>query len=349
MKKMFKLPNIGCGYMYFYIHFVTEIACFFYLSSLTDNIIYLWLIPLIYDGLAFVPQGLLGKINDNYPKINFSIIGIILMIIALLLFNLDISIFISLTFLCLGNICIHVRGAEITLKNSNGKLSHSAIFVSGGSFGVVTGKLLANRISFWYIIFILLTSIPFILIAEKYSNSKMKPDCHKFNYNNKKLNPYLVIFLATFVVIIRGYMGYGIPTSWNKTNLELIIFYVTMGLGKAFGGILSDYFGIRKVAIISTLICIPFLCFGDNLMIISIIGVMFFSMTMSITLAILTSCLPKNPGLAFGLTTIGLFLGTIPVFFFKVSMTFNILFIIIFSIVCSFILSKIISKGVENG
>ena len=53
-------------------------------------------------------------------------------------------------------------------------------------------------------------------------------------------------------------------------------------------------------------------------MIISLLGVMMFSMTMPITLAILVSVLKNRPGLAFGLTTIGLFLGTAPIFFIKI-------------------------------
>ena len=52
--------------------------------------------------------------------------------------------------------------------------------------------------------------------------------------------------------------------------------YHHMGIGKALGGILSDKFGMRKVAIISTLLAVPFLCFGDNIMIVSLIGVMMF-------------------------------------------------------------------------
>ncbi len=150
--------------------------------------------------------------------------------------------------------------------------------------------------------------------------------------------------MAVLVVVIRGYMGYGIPTSWNKTTLQLIIFFCTMGLGKALGGILSDLFGIRKVAIISCLLAIPFLCFGDNNMFISLIGVMFFSMTMAITLGILVSKLKKKPGLAFGLTTIGLFLGTAPIFFIKLTMLGNIIVIIVASILCSIALGYIL-KG----
>lgn len=102
---------------------------------------------------------------------------------------------------------------------------------------------------------------------------------------------------------------------------------------------MSDRFGIRKVAVASTLLAIPFLCFGDNLMMVSLIGVMFFSMTMAITLGILISVLKKNPGVAFGFTTIGLFLGTAPIFFVKITdPIINIASIVISSVVCCLIL-----------
>jgi MFS family permease len=139
-------------------------------------------------------------------------------------------------------------------------------------------------------------------------------------------------------------MGYGIPTSWNKTVFQTVLLFVTMGIGKALGGILSDKFGMRKVAIISTLLAVPFLCFGDKIMIVSLIGVMMFSMTMAITLAILVSVLKDNPGLAFGITTIGLFLGTAPIFFIKISQTLNIIIICVFSVLCSIALGYILKE-----
>ena len=170
-------------------------------------------------------------------------------------------------------------------------------------------------------------------------------------YVKKSISPGIVIIIAVLVVIIRGYMGYGIPTSWNKSTLQTVYLFCIMGLGKALGGILSDLYGIRKVGIWSTLLAIPFLAIGDKLMIVSLIGVMFFSMTMSITLAILVSELKKSPGLAFGLTTIGLFLGTAPIFFIKIpSMYVNIGMIVILSIACSLALSYVLKKeGSSNG
>ncbi len=326
------------------MHFIVEIVCFFYLSRVTNNSPVVWLIPFIYDGFAFVPQSIIGYISDKFPKINIGLIGVFLLVIAYLIYSLTgLPIYLSLIILCLGNACLHVAGAEDTLKSSNGKLSPAAIFVSGGSFGVISGKLLAKTsLNPLFLIIAILTIIPFVLLSKTYINKEN--NTNKFDYVKNDINPILVILVAVLVVIIRGYMGYGIPTSWNKTVVQLVIFFCTMGLGKALGGILSDIFGIRKVAIFSTLIAIPFLCFGDNIMIVSLIGVMFFSMTMAITLGILVSKLKKTPGLAFGLTTIGLFLGTVPIFFIKVNMISNIIIIIVASILCALVLGYIL-KG----
>ena len=272
------------------------------------------------------------------------LIGVILLVIAYLIYGLtNLPIFVSLILLCLGNAFLHVAGAEDTLRSSEGKLSPAAIFVSGGSFGVVTGRLLARTsLNPLILIPVILTIIPFVLLSKTYITKDS--NTNNFNYVKENINSGLVILVAVLVVIIRGYMGYGIPTSWNKTTLQLIIFFFIMGLGKALGGILSDLLGIRKVAIISCLAAIPFLCFGDNNMFISLIGVMFFSMTMSITLAILVSKLKKTPGLAFGLTTIGLFLGTAPIFFIKVNMIANIIIIIVASILCALTLGYILKE-----
>ena len=340
-----KQDNIGCGYLYFYIYFITEVVCFFYISRVTSGSMIVWLIPFIYDGLAFVPQGIIGYINDLHPKLKTGLIGVILIVISYLIYILFSNIYLSLVVIAVGNAFIHISGAECTLKNSKGKLSHSAIFVGGGSFGVITGRILSSLgISPIFMIFLTLTMIPFIMLADTYYTSNSKVE---FNYHNKKVPSNIILILSILVVIVRGYMGYGIPTSWNKTLIQTVYLFFIMGIGKCLGGILSDAYGIRKVGMLSTLVAIPFLLFGDNYMIISLIGVMFFSMTMSITLALLASVYKKKPGLAFGFTTIGLFLGTAQIFFIKIINTrINIIMIIILSVVCSIILSYLIKKEV---
>ena len=338
--------NIATGYLYFYVHFIVEVICFYHLSKISNSPI-VWLVPFLYDAFAFVPQSLIGRFSDKYRKVNVSLIVVALLFIGLLLYCLGVSKFISLFVICFGNCFLHVGGAETTLRTSKGKLAHSAIFVAGGSFGVITGRLLAKTgLNPYYLLPVILTMIPFILLADSYV--KEDSNCKNFNYVKSGLSPGIVILIAVVVVIVRGYMGYGIPTSWNKTILQNVYLFFIMGFGKALGGILSDAFGIKKVAILSTLLAIPFLIIGDNLMFVSLIGVMFFSMTMAITLGILVSKLKETPGLAFGLTTIGLFLGTAPIFFVKITSSLaNILMIVILSIMCSIALGYIL-RGDKN-
>lgn len=354
LKSVLTAKNIGAGYLYFYVHFVCEVVCFYMLEKLIGDSFFLWFCPLIYDTLAFVPQGIIGYISDKFPKIKMGIIGTVLMCIALLASEflnvryIPFLKYLPIILVAIGNAFIHVNGAEVTLRASEGKLAHSSIFVAGGSFGVITGKLLSKFRVPYYVVFILtLTAIPFILLAEFYrrDSDKNKLPCEKFNYANPKLSAGTIIALAVFVVFVRSYMGYGLPTSWNKTLLQSVILYFSMGLGKALGGILSDAYGIRKVATLSTLFSLPFLLVGDNLMIVSIIGIMLFSMTMAITLAILVSKLKNTPGLAFGFTTIGLFLGFVQIFFWKLSYgLINNLVISFLTIICWIILMKILRK-----
>ena len=68
-------------------------------------------------------------------------------------------------------------------------------------------------------------------------------------------------------------------------------------------------------------------------------------MTMAITLGILVSKLQNTPGLAFGFTTIGLFLGFVQIFFWKLSYgLINNLVITFLTIICWFILIKVLRK-----
>ena len=337
------------GPLYFYIHFATEVICFYFLSKVIGDNALLWSVPFFYDALAFVPQSIVGRISDKFPKIPFGALGLVFMSVALALFSLlpTFPIFISVLILCLGNAFAHVAGAEVTLRASNGKITPAAIFVAGGSFGVITGKLLAGVAPFWFIIILVLSALPLVFLAETFRKrtEKDKNPCKNFDFANKSFPVGLLIFLAVFVVIVRGYMGYGIPTSWNKTTFQTILLYVSMGFGKALGGILCDKIGARKTAMISVLGALPFLLFGDNIMVVSLIGVMFFSMTMAITLALLVSVLKKTPGLAFGLTTIGLFLGTVPIFFFKLGNFFTSCIVIsVATLICHFVLMKITKK-----
>ena len=341
--------NIKSGSLYFYIHFVTEVICFFMLSRYTGNRPEIWLIFLSYDMLAFVPQAIIGRFSDRYPRIPLAAAGLLMMAVAAFCFEHISDPYFSLVILCIGNCLVHVNGAEVTLRTAEGRLSGSAIFVSGGSFGVVTGKILSKTaLTFWPVVVLTVSALPMVLLAQRYiSDEKIpfKKQCMDFDYAKSGIPRGAIVAMAVAIVAVRGFMGYGIPTSWNKTMIQTVLLFSFMGIGKAMGGILADRFGVRRTALVSTVVAAPLLMFGDNLMMVSLVGVMCFSMTMAITLAILVSVLPSTPGLAFGWTTIGLFVGSAPVFFFKITSTpANCMMIAVMSCVCLLFMWIVIKK-----
>lgn len=333
------------GLMYGFVHFVVEVSCFYVMSAYTDSE-FVWTLGLMFDFLAFVPQGFYGFLRDKNLKINFALLGTVLTTLALILFNFSVNPFVVIFILTAGNAMIHLHAAEVTLRGSKGKMSPSAMFVSGGSFGVITGKMLfMYNIPLVFIIALNVISFIPILISNTFKQLFDDNNLTYYNYSNKKLKSAEIIILATFVVSVRAFMGYAIPTSWNKTVIQNIFLFCCMGIGKAMGGILIDKIGIRKTAYISTVGALALLLFGNNIMLISLIGVMMFSMTMAITLALIVSELQNYPGVAFGFTTVGLFLGTLPVFFFRInSFWINCILVSVLSFVCIFILSFLCRK-----
>lgn len=333
------------GLMFAFVHFAVEVSCFYIISSYAHDE-RIWLLGLLFDFVAFVPQGLFGYIYDKIKKINFGIIGTVLTCTAVLMYHYEINPFLVIFTLTLGNAMIHLFAAELTLRGSKGKMTPSAVFVAGGSFGVITGKLLSMYgISEVFILLIDAVSLIPIIIAGSFDTLYDDGNLKKYNYSNKKTRHITVIILSVIVVTIRSYMGYGIPTAWNKTVLQNAALFCCMGLGKAAGGILIDTIGIRKTAFISTLCSMPLLMFGNSRMYVSLLGVMMFSMTMAVTLALLVSELQNSPGVAFGLTTIGLFLGFFIVFFYRISsLIINCIVVGICSVLSMLILNHICRK-----
>lgn len=325
------------AWIYFLIHLFVEVVCFQIIYSYFRNVPLSWLFALSFDFLAFVPQSLFGVLMDKYKKLNLGLVGAILMFMATITLLIGIPSFqiLGLILVSLGNAIIHASGAIATTTVSNGKLSHAAIFVGGGSFGVIIGQTLGNNhvsILIAIVLTVLIGALIQITNRDWLIEDRQIPE---FNIAKENVNPWIIIFVAFLVVTVRSYIGYAIPISWKKELWQAFLLFFIMGFGKIMGGILSDKFGAKKVGVISTLLCIPFLLIGNNNMIISIIGVFMFSLTMSISFGTLLSVIKNSPGLAFGVTTIGLFLGIVPAFFLTLTPLVNSILIVVLSIACA--------------
>ena len=330
------------GWLYSFIHFSVEVACFFFIYSQFGNSPLWWGIALLFDAMAFIPQSFIGIIVDKYPLLKSGPIGLLLILISLFV-PYD---YIALCILCLGNSMVHIAGAQKTLCSSNGKIAPCSIFVGGGSFGVVVGWLLGlANIKNAVVIPVVFIAISILFTILVDTRKILKYSADGFHIVSEQ-SPETITALAFVVVASRAYIGYAIPTDWNKTKLQLVFLFVAMGLGKIFGGILADKIGYRKTTIISLLGGMPFLLFGNSVMWLSLIGVGLFSMTMSLTVAVLVSVFPKQPCFAFGITTVALFAGTLPSFFIKPdTLLQHQITVVILCLIAVFSLLKCIRKG----
>lgn len=306
------VPPMARGIIYAFIHFSLETACYFRLFSAFRNAGDWWTVALAYDALAFVPQVFWGDLTDR-KSADLTLPGLAALALS---FAVDL-LPVSLLLLTAGNAVIHVAGAQYTLRGADGKAAPSGVFVAGGSFGVVAGRMLAKHLpDRGAPISLILLAACAVLVLTLDCRTDEKASGFR-DASDTGTTP--VILLSALAVCARSYVGYAIPTGWIETDLQTVALFCCMGLGKAAGGFLSDRFGAKRTAVSTLLLSLPFLLCGGTRMGVSLIGIALFSMTMPVTLSALVSVMPDAPGLCFGITTVGLFAGSLPAFFVRPS------------------------------
>ena len=347
--------KISLGYAF--IHFSMEVLCFFFLYRVFSRSGIWWSIALIYDTVAFAGQVPAGAFCEKHPRFRPGIWGVAFLTLGAAVgfaavslgpggaasggaaaagnsiggFAADNGIGImaaaaaiaGFVILSIGNALLHISGALITLRVSEGRLSEPGIFVGGGAFGVITGRLLGSGDAPVWIPFVLMAAaLVLVVLTDRSAGRDWGKICCKIPDQGMVTDVAadrpveVVIVILAGVIMVRSYISNGIPLQWKKTVFESIMLFVAMGIGKMAGGVLADLFGARRVGVLSCILAVPLLLLGNNLMWVSLAGVLLFSMTMAIALGGIVSVIRYNPGIAFGITTLALFLGSLPIFFF---------------------------------
>jgi FSR family fosmidomycin resistance protein-like MFS transporter len=272
---------------------------------------------LIYNIIAFGLQMFIGYFVDihsiEHSKIAF--VGCLLVCAGVLLGCFP---WLALFLCALGNASFHIGGGINSLVYSEGKMARGGIFVSSGAIGVTLGTIAGRgEVPFWVIVILLLVCSYAIRFYCVFDKNKVIPNFDKLNVSKPIVtNGNLIICLCFISIMVRSYVGFQIPILWKTNTFLFILPSICAFIGKFGGGILADYFGARNVGVLSLLVSIPLLCsFNSNIVLCSI-GLVMFNITMSITLWGIASQLKNQPGFAFGLTTLALLIGNIPIFLF---------------------------------
>lgn len=273
---------------------------------------------------------------------HFALAGIILVIIGA---------YISPIIFGIGNALFHVGGGVDTIRedfNYNKKGMELGIFVAPGALGLfLGGQLAATDLinegglgTLWQLyaaigtVMIALILVLYLLIKKDMqiavsdnngiiqrvrTENKTSVDSSSNDSSTKKysdsiaIQDLIMISCCFIVVVLRSYAGLGISMPW-KTSFTLVLAGVlAVVVGKMAGGILAACFGVKRIVIISLITAAIGYVFSDAA-IPGIIALFVFNMTMPVTLYMLVDGYRDFPGFFFGVLTVALFIGYLPVY-----------------------------------
>ncbi len=300
---------------YSFSHFSVDYCCFWILFGVfTEKASDQWLALgfIVYNIIAFGLQMVIGAYCDDHRSFPSGALGAVLVFCAVL--TAKVFPWAALLVTALGNAFFHVGGGMDSLVHADKSLSRCGIFVSTGALGVALGTF-AGRSAQTVLIPAALAFASAVLSYTAHKKLPVTGDTELFGNANPKLGTWSVLTLVLISVFVRSLGGNAVSTEWKTTDFLIFTAAFAAFAGKFLGGFLADRFGARTVGTASLLGSLPLLIFGSNAVLISLLGILLFNIQMPITLGICAERLPKNPGLAFGLTTTALLLGTVPSFF----------------------------------
>ena len=311
--------------IYSSIHFIVDLACAILIGNLVTQKMYsntnLFMAIFIYNFFAFAMQLPIGIIADKINKNAIcSAIGCLLVAIAFGFLNFAV---IACLIAGIGNAMFHVSGGIEILNISNKKAALSGIFVSTGAMGIFLGgkSALIGFSKYYMVVLILFISV--ITLLYLYCKVKDKVNNEKVIIPTINRNKMIVIVSLIITVVIRGYVGLILSFEWKSNFMLALIFVLAVVLGKMLGGIIGDKIGFTKTSLLSLIVSAFLFIFAFKSSIFGILAVLFFNMTMPITLTAVSNILFNNKGMAFGLLTVALFIGAVPIFFGYKDIIFN--------------------------
>lgn len=285
-------------------HFFVDLSCTAMLAALPGTHIVLWAI--VYNGLAFAFQLPVGALADSLDlRSSLSAIGCLLTAAGIFLP----SPLAMCLLLGLGNACFHVGGGREALLRSKKPASSVGRFVAPGALGIFFGPKLSATAGLpsALCLVLLLFAAGFFLTREPAASGK-----RTLSFSPLRLRQGLSMVCLFLTVLLRSYTGTLLRYPFFSSFGWALGFSLCIFLGKYFGGIFSDRWGVLPVSTAAQLSAALLLWLSASVPVLAFPAIFLFNTSMAVTAAQLYQTLPRLPGTMFGLTTFSLYLGVLP-------------------------------------
>ncbi len=296
-----------------FAHMAVDAACAFLLLSLLgfyDNPL---VALLLYNGVAFALQAPLGWVIDKWfhPKLA-AMLGLLCVVGSFLFVN---SLYVALLLFSVGNALYHVGAGSLVLTLPEKKATFAGIYVAPGAMGLAIGTSLAASgahlpLILFPIVLLVLAGLVYGVGMPEFIRIKQVSTGITFNAG---MLVFLLVLLILVTISIRSLSGLSMNYPWKQDPWLAYALLAAVEAGKVVGGVLADKYGLLKTGVWSLLLSTVLLSFCATMPALAIPGAFLFNFSMPVTLIAVLNLLPAYRGLSFGLTTVALYIGALPV------------------------------------
>lgn len=302
--------------IYSFAHFCVDFACGCLVTSRFWTFTEGLLAVILYNFFAFACQMPLGIMADKWNRnALLSSLGCLIVLTGVVAASLNTYLLLPAAVIAgIGNAMFHMGGGIDVLNVSGAKSGPLGIFVSPGALGLFLGVAYGQTQGYVTMLPVGLMILcaagifAYQMFKEHTFKSQNVPISFKITSSVGKSLTISAIAALFLVVTLRSYVGLTQAFEWKSQWHWGIILIFALVLGKTFGGILSDKFGMRTTACV-TLTLAAILYAFSGFPIAGVLAVFCFNMTMPMTLWALSRIFAQAKGFAFGTLTCALFLG----------------------------------------
>jgi MFS transporter, FSR family, fosmidomycin resistance protein len=270
-----------------------------------------WNVFFLYTVIAFGTQFAIGAMADRWRIYRVTALSGLAMLIAAVAIG-HTALQLAILLAALGNAAFHVGAGAMVLTRSPDRAALAGIFVAPGAVGLAAGTWCGKSIDFWPWVGLGLLAVSSALVwflpgrREEPVRRQPRPLPIAGWVAGICVAALLlsIVFRSAVGLAARDFHSDEVGVLWG---LAIAAF-----AGKMLGGLAADRWGWTRAGVVTLLLSAPLLSVFLNNVPSALIGTLLFQTTMPITLMAVYRFVPREPGLAFGLTSLALLIGAVP-------------------------------------